>query len=330
MQRDHHIDLIRVIAMTAVIFSHAWRPMTDAATFGSIDMFNTGPVLFFLCSGALIFPVAAPGKFIKRRLMRLLPSFVVWSVIYLLLDYYVSDMREVSIAHRLCYIFFTPTWGEGWFVLTIIGLYFMAVFASPWLERASCRSVTWFVALWACAGLTPWISAQTPLITASTPVWPFYSYFGYMVLGYWFTRWPICKRPVRQQVIFWSVVLVAGLIIPLRLYPTAVRWGYGQVFTDSISVNVMACAAAGFALLTTVRTPTGALMRAITSISRCSYGIYLFHSLLTRYILTRVCPDVPMLIAVPAILIISWLITLLWRKLTARPAAKIFSRLGID
>lgn len=308
--RNVHIDLVRFVAIIAVVFAHASVKTLDNSIFEWLDMFNSGPLLFFICSGALILPVKRPCEFVKRRLIKLLPAFVVWSVVYALLDYYVIGGAEVSLSRRLTYMFFVPTWGEGWFVLALIGLYLIAVFLSPWLEGASRRSVEVFLGLWGIAGFLPFVQVHLPLIDVSNPVAPFYNYFGYMLVGYYLMRWPLGERTKRARVAFWCVVIALGLLYPLRMYPTALRWGFSDIFTSCISLNVMACATAGYALLMMLPAPRGVVARFVTSVSRHTYGIYLLHSVFTRYVVTWLFPGASLWLTIPAVLLVSWVLTL--------------------
>lgn len=150
--RYGRLDVVRALAIVMVVAIHSVHEYMDESVYQALLPYFCTPVLFFMTSGALIFPVRSGRVFVKRRLRALLPAFAFWTVAYLLMDYYLTPHQDVSIGHRLLYCLYTPTWGTGWFVLAMAGLYLFAPFLSPWLATARRRSVEWFLLLWLAAG----------------------------------------------------------------------------------------------------------------------------------------------------------------------------------
>ena len=133
--RDERYDLIRGIAIIFIIFIHSMGVLSGAAEGGSArlrlecagikSIVDTGVHLFILLSGALLLGKEEPvGVFYKKRARRVLPAFLIWSVILFVLPRFVSGGLLWSDVPE----FFKELVGGGvhptyWFVYMIIGLY---------------------------------------------------------------------------------------------------------------------------------------------------------------------------------------------------------------
>lgn len=233
------LDVVRAFAIIMVVALHSVHEYMDESVYQAVHPYICTPVLFFMTSGALIFPVRSGRAFVRRRMWALLPAFAFWTVVYLLMDYYLTPHQDVSIGHRLLYCLYTPTWGTGWFVLAMVGLYLFAPFLSPWLATARRRSIEYFLLLWLAAGTLPWVSAQTAILDDGGGVFTgFYGCMGYMVAGYYLTRWPVFTRSCRWQLCFWTLVFAAAVPLTLKMGIVATRWGYYDAVTSLSGVNL--------------------------------------------------------------------------------------------
>lgn len=288
-QTDHRvrrvlwIDVIRAFAIIGIVLTHSMTGRTGETSSTITTMFIGSASLFFMTSGALIFPVRpTPGKFLRRRLKHIVPQLILWTLIYALLQWWLTP--DYNLGRSLAWAFFKPTWSEGWFLYVLVALYLMAPVISPWLTKAPRHAVETFLALWLLSGLTPFAHANVTFAQWQTPVYTYFGYMGYMVAGYYLTRWPVSARPVRQRAVIWCILLFLGVVAALRLYATAARWGYSEIMVDDASFNVMAMCMLWFALLQNVRRLPVWASVTVTWISLCSFGIYLTHSILLHYV----------------------------------------------
>lgn len=313
------IDVVRAFAIVMVVAIHAVSEYMPAETYQALLPWFCTPVLFFMTSGALIFPVRTPRAFVLRRAKALLPAFAAWTVAYLLMDYYLTPHQDVSIAHRLLYCLYTPTWGTGWFVLAMMGLYLFAPFLSPWLVGASRRGVECFLVLWLVGGSIPWASAQTAILDDGGGILSgFYGCMGYMVAGYYLTRWRVTDDSRLRQAIFWTVTALVAFPLTIKMGVVSTRWGFHDSVTALAGINVIAIQVGYFALLTALPAPRGILARLCVSISRCSYGIYLCHIAILHYGLRLVGIDLGACLNGIITFVVAYLLTLLWRAAKAR------------
>lgn len=276
-KRIFWLDLVRVAAIVGIVVSHSTRTYItpDAENLGRL--FYGSAALFFMTSGALILPVEGSGRrFVWRRLRSYLPEWIFFTILYAALNIWLTPDYEYR--RNLPWVFFRPTWTEGWFLYALTGMYLAAPLISPWLRNASQRSVERVLALWLASGLIPVAQEHVTFLPEQSILAPFFGVLGYAVAGYWLTRWPIWRRPLSQRVIFFAVTGTIGIAVAARAYITATRWGYAQVLGSDLSINVMCVCMLWFALLSGITAAPRGVRRAVSFVSQCSLGIYLCHT----------------------------------------------------
>ena len=134
------IDWLRVIACLMVMFVHSTEPFylggngslieseSDAWWVSFFDSFVRSCVpLFVIASSFLLLPLQYPaGTFFKKRAVRILIPFAVWSVFYAI--YWgepVSNLKDLLFN-------FNYAAGHLWFVYMLVGLYLIIPILSPW------------------------------------------------------------------------------------------------------------------------------------------------------------------------------------------------------
>ena len=149
------LDWLRLIACFMVILVHCIEPFYYGGTGGLyidtysdacwVTLLNTplraAVPLFILTSSYLLVPVKTDLKtFIKKRLMRVLIPFLVWSILYAVVPIPGSGC-SVDVAGNLKSLMFNfvmTSSGHMWFVYMLLGIYLLMPIVSPWLERLFC------------------------------------------------------------------------------------------------------------------------------------------------------------------------------------------------
>ncbi len=284
-KRIFYLDVIRAFSIIGVLFSHTASFFYKDNTLLWANLFIGSASLFFMTSGALIFPIKGGGvNFVKGRLKKILPQFLVWTVVYAVLAVFVKHDALYVLKDHVMWLLFYPSWNAAWFVYALIGLYLFAPVISPWLERASRRSVEYFLGLWLLSGLLKFASLHFHLEPQETIVAPFFNYVGYMVAGYYLTRWPLQERTKKGQTAFWAITFFLGVIFGVRATITGLKWDYAEVFNNDMSINLMAFNMLVFGLLSYVKTAPKVVVRTVTLVSVCSFGIYMSHLALAEYV----------------------------------------------
>lgn len=276
----------------AIVWAHSVCTATVGNQVPMYEIYVGSASLFFMASGALIFPVRpTAGAFLRRRLSSYLPQWLLFTVAYVVLAYVTAtpDLDSYRFANLLRYMPLLSPWEGGWFLYALTGLYLFAPVLSPWLTTASRRGLQCFVALWLVAGLVPVIDAVADVEPRESLVAPFAGFVGYMVAGYYLSRYPLRARTASQRLLFFAIWGVVALGLGTAVYASAAKWGYASVLRHDLGFTMMAANMLIFGLFTMCPAHTATVSQWLpataTWISRHSLTIYLWHLLIIRYVL---------------------------------------------
>lgn len=272
--RDDRYDLIRGLAIILIVFIHSMGRLATAAegdafylrleSAGIQSVISTGVHLFILLSGALLLgKEESAGTFYRKRIRRIIPPFLIWSLVVYTLTCVVSGPIpwKTVIPDFLRQFLTQGVHATYWFVYMIVGLYLV----TP-LLRIVCREEKNCLLL---LGIT----ASVYLLNL---VWP-----DFITTGRWFSRNTSCLMDY-----------VAGFAIVRFLRgKTWLRPAAWALFATSVSADIICrffigevlpfeiTSALGlFTLLVTCPAPVR-LPRPFRLLSETSFGIYLSHCL---------------------------------------------------
>ena len=220
MKREIWIDWLRIFACFGVMLTHSCEPFylggegsliltkADALWVGFLNVLPRACVaLFIVASSYLQFPLHySTGEFFKRRAVRILIPFAVWSVVYALAwGEPVQNFKDLLLN-------FNYAAGHLWFVYMLVGLYLIMPLLSPWASRVGKRELQVYIGIWLFTTVVPLIrqavGGPAPVIygpsgipnAALYPLWGeaswnaygvFYylsGFVGYMLLGLYFRK----------------------------------------------------------------------------------------------------------------------------------------------
>lgn len=339
------LDAIRVSACFLVCLIHAPLPGGTSGMWLSLYNYLAAPCigLFFMVSGALLFPVRLPlGDFLRRRAKRILIPLLFWSLFAISLHYMLGQYSGEEAQKLLFRIPFAPVEGVYWFMYTIAGLYLFAPLISPALEKR--EHARYLLLLWGVTLCLPYLNAWLP------GVWPvrgdfyhalssFGGYLGYMALGYCLRRTPLSWKRLFQYIYLPTAVLAVG--IPAWFlhgrYPAVTNdmlYGY-------LTINVAALCVSYFTFIQKASTTSRALLfirggggiscvwwrNMLLELSQKSFGIYLAHIFVMRQFLwplwQRYVPIPSYAIQIPAIALLTFVLSyLLIKALSLIPFSK--------
>ena len=326
-QRIVWVDWMRVAACFMVILVHSTEPFylggdgsliltqTDAFWSSFFDSFVRACVpLFIVASSYLQFPLHySAGEFCRRRAVRILVPFVIWSIVYACVWGTPSDNLMSLLLN------FNYSAGHLWFVYMLIGVYFLMPLLSPWAEKVGKKELQVYLGIWFFTTLIPLIRdyvTSDPLAMtygptgiprqALFPLWGeaswngyglFYyvsGFIGYLLLGLYFRRFVgelSWKKTLMTAIPCWS----AGFAITFggflrRVYETcggsfpaegivndAVYWGTTWC-NDTLGVALMTIA---WILMFRKITSAGTVYeKVLLPVSKAIYGMYLSHLLI--------------------------------------------------
>lgn len=281
-QRDINLDIIRILACLMVVTMHAPMPNENAiGIFNAALSYYNAPCigLFFMVSGALLLPITGDGiDFLKRRFTKIAGPTIFWSIFYIACRYFFDGTSE-GIAKSILSIPFSPQ-GHGvmWFMYTLAGLYLIAPIISAWLERASKKEIEIYLSIWILTTCYPLLKLFLTTQTGETSILYYLSGFaGYFLLGYYLKKYP---KAISYTILLPAIIIAICTPIVCKILHFEVNM-YDMFWYLSIFVVVMAIG--WFCLINNkVQAYDG---RNIPLVSNLSFGIYLTHIFVMRYIL---------------------------------------------
>lgn len=324
--REVWIDWLRVTACFMVFLVHSTEPFylggegsliltkTDAFWSAFFDSFVRACVpLFVVASSYLQFPLHySTGDFFRRRAVRILIPFALWSIVYALaFGEPVSNFKDLLLN-------FNYAAGHLWFVYMLIGVYLLMPLLSPWAEKVGKKELQVYLGIWLFTTLIPlirdWVSPDALSVIygptglprqALFPLWGeaswnsygiFYyvsGFIGYLLLGLYFRKF-VSKLSWGRTLALAVPLFLGGFAVTFggfirRALETAggvfpvgdvvdsavyweTTWGY-----DTIGIALMTIAW----ILVFRKISAGGKFyeKVLLPVSRASYGMYLSHLL---------------------------------------------------
>ncbi len=325
--REIWIDWMRVAACFMVIVVHSTEPFylggdgsliltkTDAIWSSFFDSFVRACVpLFIIASSYLQFPLHySAGEFLRRRAVRILIPFVLWTAVYALV------WGEPAENFRNLLMNFNYASGHLWFVYMLIGVYMLMPLLSPWAEKVGKKELQVYLGIWLFTTLIPllrdWLSGgEFAVIYGPSglprqtlfPLWgeaswngygTFYyisGFIGYLLLGLYFRKF-VGELSWKKTLAIAIPSYLAGFAISFggflrRVLETAegtfpvgglvekAVWWETTWCNDTIGVVLMTVA--WVLIFKKCKSEGKFYNKVLLPVSKASYGIYLSHLLI--------------------------------------------------
>ena len=324
-KREIWLDWLRVTACFLVMVTHSCEPFylggegsliltkSDALWVSVLNVIPRACVaLFVVASSYLQFPLHYSTKeFFRRRAVRILVPFAIWSVVYALVwGEPVQNFKDLLLN-------FNYAAGHLWFVYMLIGLYLIMPMLSPWAEKVSKRELRFFIGIWLFTTVIPlirqWVGGPAPVIygpsgipnAAKYPLWGeaswntyglFYylsGFIGYMLLGLYFRKF-VGDLSWKRTLAVAVPSFLAGFAICCSGFLSRVWADCGGEFPVEGPVGLAALwegpwlnDTLGVALMTIgwllvfkkIHGESGFYRHVLLPVSQASYGMYLCHML---------------------------------------------------
>ena len=331
-KREIWLDWLRVVACFLVMLTHSTEPFylggegalilthSDAVWVSVLDVLSRAAVvLFVIASSYLQFPLHyTSNEFFRRRALRILPPFIIWSLVYAIVwGEPIQNLKDLLWN-------FNYAAGHLWFVYMLIGLYLVMPLLSPWAEKVEKRELQAYIGIWLFTTLIPflrnWLGGAAPVIygpsgipnPAKYPLWGEASWnaygifyyvsgmLGYLLLGLYFRKFVgeiSWKKTLALAIPLFFCGFAIGVFGFLRrvgadaggVFPVEGPAGLAAIwettwFNDTIGVTMMAI---GWLLfLRKFQSDGGFYHKVILPVSKASYGMYLSHLLVVVFVST--------------------------------------------
>ncbi|MDR2916575.1 MAG: acyltransferase [Tannerella sp.] len=355
------LDVLRFIAIFLVVCSHCCDPFNlapdaknnpDYGIWGALYGSFLRPCvpLFVMMTGLLLLPVnnIPPGKFYRKRILRVLVPFLIWSLLYNLFPWItgivggdqttVGTFFPYSIAYgnvpslglsdalvniaRIPFNFSVYA-VHMWYIYMLIGLYLFMPFFSAWIDKYSRKTTEMFLVIWGITLFLPYAYQYISTYFWGTCSWNAYGmlyYFagfnGYLLLGYYLNRY--------NTLTLGKTILLA---IPLFVIGYAVTYtGFShmianpesseemiELFWTYCSPNVLLMTIAVFMITQKVVIESSFWKKILANLTQCGLGIYMVHYFFVGVgflAAQKMAVPVPLLIPVAAMIVFafSWII----------------------
>lgn len=328
-----------------------------AAVYGSF--LRPSVPLFVMMTGLLLLPVREQslGVFYKKRIYRVLFPFLFWSVLYNLFPWFtgVLGLPKEIIGDFFCYVQgkesqtladslkdiamipFNFSFKENhmWYIYLLIGLYLYMPFFSAWIEKADRKMERVYLGIWFISLFLPYMSAYISHYLYGEATWNQFGLFyyfagfnGYLLLGHYLKQgndWSLAKTAAVSSVLFAVGYAVTFCGFSSAAGNPASTEEDMELFFTFCSPNVVLMTIAVFLLLQKVRIHSESVKKALLSVTKYGFGIYIVHYFIVGpvFILIGKC-DLPIPLQVPVmailIFILSWLFTWSTYKVLGRRA----------
>lgn len=231
--------------------------------------------VFIMITGALMLADPRPfdsGYFLRRRVMKVLVPFLLWSVVYALLGgLSASGFAAEESVRRLVALPVHETYYHLGFFYYFIPLYLLVWPLRQFVARVPRAAVL--------ALLGVWLTLSALFLAGSEGLWSadLVMFGGYLLLGY--VLWRVSTPPLPLLAAFGLVALAAGCVMVVVGSLEAGEYAVGRWYSYK-TLNVVCVAAFLFVLALRVAPRLSSRAeRAVTFAGRHTLGIYLLHPL---------------------------------------------------
>lgn len=255
VQKNHksNMDMLRTISTFMIVLLHVsagyWESAElNSSTFGVMTFYNgicrSAVPLFLMISGMFMIPKDIEGKYLPKKILKLLGCFFLWSFFYAAQGLAIKFLLGRTITaedFHVCIREFLFGHYHQWFLLMLAGIYLILPFV-----RKICldkKTMQYFILLWLISNIIiPLISVDS--FTALFQLHFTIGFVGYFVIGYYISE---CNIEKKYRICLYisgiaaTIYTVAATIFDCRSSET-----YIQAHNGSFTWNVFLMAVSMF------------------------------------------------------------------------------------
>ncbi|PWB86548.1 acyltransferase [Methanobrevibacter thaueri] len=299
-KRIFYFDALRAFAILCVVLLHVTGHLGEMMSYDihtiysfsgfyetfANNFFRIGVDLFLMLSGALLLGRDWDIKgFLSKRIPRIVKPFVFWSAVFTVLlvaaSYFIPSVgfvKSFGIMGILRVFWNTlmckaPGSAVYWFFWMMLGVYLTMPIFNKWIKHAELSELEYFLAIWVITTLFDY----TLMIECPVKLSYFISPMGLVVLGYYLRYTE--RKVFNSRWISWILILlpsIAMLAYSYMVVGTSILFEFHRysILVIIVAIGVFCLFKTSTALNSIPKSAKG----IITSISICSYGMYLIHS----------------------------------------------------
>ncbi len=286
----HWVDLIRVLAIYLVVVIHTSGQLTNvwgkvsqaqwivADIYGGIA--RIGVPLFFMLSGYLLLPRSESlGVFYRKRVLKIVVPFVVWSVIYISMTC-AGKPGMCTWDYLLPFILLRRTFFHLWFLYSLLGIYLIIPVLRLMIRPGIDTRFLWYL-------LLLWVIFQ-PVRTLMDQFLQFdininsqlsTGFVPYFILGYLLGEMPLTRARLTWSAVAFGVGVLITIVGTYLM--TRAAGNFSGYFYDYLTIGVIPATAGGFVLLRALSDVSFLSNAGSHSFTRwlagSTFGVYLVH-----------------------------------------------------
>ncbi|MDU1891767.1 MAG: acyltransferase family protein [Dysgonomonas sp.] len=294
-----YADIMRIVTIFAVVVFHIVtnRWFTAFGTYPvewhTINIFVAGlrwcvPVFFMLSGMIFLDPnyKITTKKLYTKTIPRILIALIFWSIAYRTLSPITAALLnvkpfDINDLHRIYKeIFLGTPWHHLWFLYPLLAMYILTPLLRIFTANAKKEHYIYFLILYFVFGaIVPTINLRFN-VHVSFSITELYSYTGYFIAGYFFSKFNLTKKET-------NILYILGILSFIGTYListiTALNTGGPATqFFDRTGPNTMLTAFFIFVLIKNIVNNSPKILKYknnkyITLLANCGFGIYLVH-----------------------------------------------------
>ncbi|WP_125567046.1 acyltransferase [Companilactobacillus insicii] len=297
-KRIIYIDIIRVVAMLAVVFAHTcaniliagpsssrtWAPANMLVTVTEIAV-----PLFYMISGATILNSSKTTdiKYLfKHRLVRVGVPFIIWAIISAVYFQTINEGFNLgAIVNKVALLYHQPVVTAFWFLYPLLGFYLVSPAIKAFIDKASDSVINYILILWYITNIfLPGLVSSLPpesgiYFTAYGSVFTFLSRMaGYFILGYKLSN--VDKEKINLKLHLNTFII--GMLLAIANMYVISKYSLQQKPLASLLTAALLPFLASSAFLILKKFEDKYPMRiqsSVETIAPLTYGIYLTHGI---------------------------------------------------
>ena len=297
-KRIMYFDILNILACFCVIWLHCngivhvYSTNRSWATSLIVETIAYWAVpVFFMLTGATLMDYRKKydtKTFFKKRIMKTMIPFIIWSVLILIWKYYTNKIRIDNISFRsiLNILLFNQQESVYWFFWSLFSIYISIPVLSVLTEQKN-RKVLWYIVIVSA------IFNSIPVISKLTKInWNVSFNFPiamgdimYVVLGYLISTQDIKRK--RRYIIYGLGVLAVFIRYFGTYYLSQNNGQLNKLFFGYTYFTALFLALAVFVFFKNVNYEKifkqDKTKKIISKVSACSFGIYLIHQIVMTY-----------------------------------------------
>lgn len=292
-ERDHTIDLIRLISIFLVVVIHIsnyynrYLDNLNSSSYFIATLYNSAArisvPLFFMISGSLVLNEDLKERKLLHKIMHFIFILVVWTVIYLIFD--ITYMKKTFTVSEIINLTFEPLKPHLWFMYAIISLYIITPFAQILILNMNEHFENIFIVLW--SSFTGGVQLLRIVleyfnldanITYSIPLVQGTYYLGYYMIGcIIYNRIKSGKKISSTPFII--IYMVSSLCIFLGTYfmTNYEETYFGDLLTYRNLFVILASTSFFIVILKNIHVTVPKLQNILKKLAPDLFGVYLFH-----------------------------------------------------